>query len=145
MKENNVPCHQAWLGQSKVPALPSTLARCQRIPGRRWTQKCRVRSQLLVVINTQWAQNMGYYSQRHRKRPYVPSPSSCLINQQSSGHSWGRLGLCTRLCETVAQCLSALQIPCWQTTAAARRHTTQLCQTFGSCSVNAVILYIASK
>lgn len=75
----------------------------------------------------------------------VPSPLSCLVNQQSSGHSWGRLGLCTRLCETVAQCLSALQTPCWQTTAAARKqnthtHTQQSCQALSSCSVNAAFV-----
>lgn len=61
---------------------------------------------------------------RHTKDS-LPFPLSCLVNQRSSGHSWGRLGLCTRLCETVARCLSALQTPCWQTTAAAERHDTQ--------------------
>lgn len=59
------------------------------------------------------------------RKDSLPFPLSCLANQQSSGHSWGRLGLCTRLCETVAQCLSALQTPCWPTTAAARRHGTE--------------------
>ena len=90
------------------------------------------------MVTTAWTQT--YYRQIHRERDTVPSPSSCLVNRQSSGHSWGRLGLCTRLCETVARCPSALQTPCWLTTAAAGRHNTHTqrsCQTFW---VNAVIL-----
>lgn len=52
----------------------------------------------------------------------LPFPLSCLTSQQSSGRSWGRLGPCTRLCETVARCQSAPQTLCWQTTAEANKY-----------------------
>lgn len=74
---------------------------------------------------TSWQYKMWDITGKDKNAGEVPFPLSCQVNQQSSGHSWGRLGLCTRLCETVAQCLSALQIPCWQTTAAAGKHNTQ--------------------
>lgn len=60
-------------------------------------------------------------SQAEMQDDAVPSPWSCPVNRQSSGRSWGRLAPCTRLCETVARCPSALQTPCWPTTAATAR------------------------
>lgn len=43
---------------------------------------------------------------------------SCPVVPQSNGHSWGKLWLCTTPCGTASLCLSALQTPCWLTTAA---------------------------
>lgn len=58
---------------------------------------------------------------------------SCPADPQSNGHSWGKLWLCTEPCETASLCLSALQTPCWPTTAAPapqRSEQQQLIQVY---------------
>lgn len=124
VKWGGIPCHQEWQGQSKVPVLPSTPARYQRTPGRRDTQTYQH-----IELNALEKKGCWLWLQAKTQKDTVPSPLSCLVNRRSSGHSWGRLGLCTRLCETVARCRSALQIPCVQTTAAAGRQNKQVKQS----------------